>query len=547
MQVLEDYPHSANFLSIASVIKPSDEDCEVAKASLKSLAGLLPSDIIPEENPDLIYFAANGAVAGVCNENDDCLDPATALEIYHLSKNKYINVDHKRDIVVGSVLYPGLSKYKENVLINKEDALKEKYFNLSLVAIMWKAINKKLADVLSEAGDESSSEFGKISLSWEVFFKGYDIAIGSPILADARIVLNGTEEYEKLLPYLKHNKGVGQYQGEKVYRVIRNTSDSKNVIIGGYSLVTNPAAQVEGILSILHNSDYQVNDPRVAQKNSEEEKNKEKNTISENSDSQCQKPFVIPNIAQADTVTQTHSTLTIKKFMDIKKVEDITSNWGEFSKLEESVASSKISEIWKNGIKEASDKFVAEISAKDAAVAEAQAQASTAMKEIEALKASYQKTVDELEAMKLMAKSKMDQECYSARMCEMEDEYDLEDEDRKTLASEIMGMDDEMYAGYKTKFASLAKYKSKKYKAQMEEEMRAKVMKEMKDKEAAASASVSTASKKTTEEIAQEALASASAAPGFVPAAHVDTQVSVLDKYASAFGKDAVKISYSKR
>ena len=542
MQVLEDYPYSANFLSVASVIKPSDEDCEVAKASLKSLAGLLPSDIVPEENPDLIYFAANGAVAGVCNENDDCLDPATALEIYPLSKNKYINVDHKRDIVVGSVLYPGLSKYKENTLIEKEEAAKEKYFNLSLVAIMWKAINKKLADVLSEAGDESSSEFGKISLSWEVFFKGYDIAIGSPILADARIVLNGTEEYEKLLPYLKHNKGVGQYQGEKVYRVIRNTSDSKNVIIGGYSLVTNPAAQVEGILSILHNSDYQVNDPRVAQKNSEEEKNKEKNTISENSDSQCQKPFVIPNIAQADTVTQTHSTLTIKKFMDIKKVEDITSNWGEFSKLEESVASSKISEIWKNGIKEASDKFVAEISAKDAAVAEAQAQASTAMKEIEALKASYQKTVDELEAMKLMAKSKMDQECYSARMCEMEDEYDLEDEDRKTLASEIMGMDDEMYAGYKAKFASLAKYKSKKYKAQMEEEMRAKVMKEI-----AASASVSTASVKTAEQLAQEALASVSAAPGFVPAAHVDTQVSVLDKYASAFGKDAVKISYSKR
>jgi hypothetical protein len=230
--------------------------------------------------------------------------------------------------------------------------------------------------------------------------------------------------------------------------------------------------------------------------------------------------------------------------MDIQKVEDITSNWNEFSKLEESVASTKISEIWKTGLKEASDKFVAEISAKDAALAKTQEEAAKAVAEVEVVKASYNKVMAELDAIKQGIKAQMDQEAYSARMCEMEDEYDLDDEDRKVVASEIMGMDDETYAGYKNKFASFAKFKSKKFKAQMEEEMRAKCMKEIQEKAAAAT---STASTKTKEEIAEEALASAKANPGFVPAPHTDTQVSLLDKYSAAFGKDAVKVSYKTR
>jgi hypothetical protein len=68
----------------------------------------------------------------MCNENDDCLDPATALQIYHLSKNKYINVDHKRDIVVGTVLSSGLSRFGENTILSKEQARLEEYFNLSV-------------------------------------------------------------------------------------------------------------------------------------------------------------------------------------------------------------------------------------------------------------------------------------------------------------------------------------------------------------------------------------------------------------------------------
>jgi hypothetical protein len=556
---LEDYPYSASFLSTASVIKPSDEDCQVAKASLQSLSGLLPPDVTPEENPDLIYFAANGAVAGVCNENDDCLDPATALEVYHLSKNKYLNVDHKRDIVVGSVLYSGLSKYGENTLITKEEAAGQKYFNLSVVAIMWKAINKKLAEILSIAGDEDSSEFGKISLSWEVFFKGYDIAIGSPILSEARIITD-LDEYKKLEPYLKRNGGRGEYQGQKVYRVIRNTETSKNVIIGGYSLVTNPAARVNGILGILSNPAYKLSDNddekddddnkneynEHEENNSstsiiEENKEKDKN-ISENT-SQLDKSLVIPIIAQIDTVTQSHSTLSIKHFMDIKKLEDITSNWSEFSKLEEAVASNKISEIWKTGIKEASEKFEAEIKAKETAVAQAQEQAQKALAEIETLKASFVTTSKELEEIKASQKAVADQEAYSGRLAQLEDEYELEDEDRQAIASEILGADDEAYAAFKKKFESFAKFKSKKYKEKMKEKIKAECMKEMQDK---AKASTSTASTKTPEQLAEEALASASTS-SFVPSAHVETQTSVLDLYANAFGKDNVKISHKTR
>lgn len=535
-----DYPFSAKFLSTAQVIKPSELDCEMAKASLGSLSSLLPEGISPEESPDLVYFAANGAVAGLCNENDDCLDPSTALEVYHLSKNKYINVDHKRDIVVGAIISAGLSKYGDNSIIDDEGAKQEKVFNLSVAAVMWKAINKTLGELLEKAGDESSSEFGKVSLSWEVFFKGYDIAVGSPILSEARIVSDQAER-DKLEPYLKRNGGVGQFQGEKVYRVIRNTDESKNVIIGGYSLVTNPAAQVNGIINILTNPNKEVEDENDDESDMEDGAAKislqEKREQSEENISQSQKSFVITNIAKDIMV----STLSIKKFMDIQNLDDIKANWGEFSKLEESIAFVKVSEVFKNGIKAASDKFEAEAKAKDEAIANAISETQKALAEIAELKAAQEKATKELDEIRASQKAQVDQEQYSARLTQLEDEFDLEDSDRQAIASEILGMDEEAYAAFKKKFDSLAKYKSKNFK----EEMKAKMKEELKKEMSQCSASI-TGKQKSVEEVAQEALASVQVVAGFVPAVEVITQDSVVDKYKSAFGVGSSKIQVKK-
>jgi hypothetical protein len=585
-----DYPFHSYFLSQAHVIEPTEKEYDVAIASIHSLASLLPSDLLPEENPDLLYFAANGAVAGVCNENDDCLDPDTAIEIYKSTKNKFLNVDHKRDIVVGSILRSGLSRYGSNELLTEEEARELPYFNLSVASVMWKAVNKKLAALLFEAGNEESDRFGSVSLSWEIFFKGYDIAIGSPILKEARIVTD-PEEKEKLQKYLKANKGNGVYQGQKVYRVIRNTPEHKNVIIGGYSLVTNPAAQVNGIYAITSLRDigdetsssknqlsvelrgelpegkslasFQLEDGSIIENvlvkkdgilsesitaslitkilnfKKVEENLEELNENVSQSEKLIVTPIIAKSLASKDDQPKQFTTKKITD-MDIQKLEDIKSNWADFSQLDESIAYNKVSEIFKNGIKEASDKFEKDMKEKDSALASAIEKAEAAQAEAEANKAALAQVKEKLDAIEAEQSAIAAQEKYSARLSQLEDEYDLEDEDRQALASEIVGMDEEAYAAYKKKFDSLAKYKSKAYKKKMEEEVRAKCMKELESKASVATPTVT----KTVEEIAQEALASTKQDEQFTPSGDTKAETSTLEKYQSAFASSKVSVKY---
>lgn len=244
----EDFLYSSEFFSSASIILPDDEEYMVAKASLNNLKGLLPSDINPETSPDILYLAANGAVAGMCNANGDAITVETALEILKFTKNKYFNVDHKKDKIVGFAIQSGASKFGESRLLNEEEASKELVFNLAVAGGVWRAVNKDLVKLLIESSDPSSNNFHAVSLSWEIFFNTFDIAVGSKIIKEARI-LTDKAEIEKYKPYLKKFGGPGKCGSDYVYRVVKNTNgpENPNVIIGGYSFVINPAALVKGI------------------------------------------------------------------------------------------------------------------------------------------------------------------------------------------------------------------------------------------------------------------------------------------------------------
>lgn len=244
----EDFPYRTEFFSSASIINPEDCDEFFAKASLDSLKGLLPPDIDPASSPDIMYFAANGAIAGVCNSNGDAISVETALEILPFTKNKYINTDHKKDKVVGFVLNSGISKFGENVLISEDEAKTLDLFNIACSGGVWRAVNKDLTKLLIESSDPSSVNYHRISLSWEIFFANYDIAVGSKIVKKARIV-SDPEEKKKYQKYLKKFGGSGQCEEGFVYRLVKNTGgkEAPNVIIGGYGFVLNPAAAVKGI------------------------------------------------------------------------------------------------------------------------------------------------------------------------------------------------------------------------------------------------------------------------------------------------------------
>jgi hypothetical protein len=214
----------------------------MAKASLDSLKGLLPPDINPQDSPDFLYIAADGAQGGRANLNSDAVDVETSLRIYS-QKYKYLGVDHTTKMV-GVVLYPGLSEYGTSKLIDEAKARELGVFNFSLVGIVWRAIDPELVETLIESSDPTSPNFSRASLSWELFFKSYDIGVGSGIVKDDKRYKVGDEDYQKLYDMLVCNGGKGKSGKDKVYRII----SCPDVVIAGYSWVVNPAADVRGLV-----------------------------------------------------------------------------------------------------------------------------------------------------------------------------------------------------------------------------------------------------------------------------------------------------------
>lgn len=240
------FPESAVFTASARIINSDETDRFVAKASLQPLKGLLPSWVNPEDNPDLLYIASNGAAAGLCNRNGDAIDPETAVRVHRSAASKFISIEHDRENVVGVVLYPGLTRFGTNEPITDEQAaqLKEP-FNLAFAGALWKVIDGRLARYIRKV--DGALDEDALSISWEILISEWCIGVGSKNAWDCRRVLPGDPQFDDLVPRLKAKGGSGKsLAGEDIFRII--TGDA---IILGYSIVAAPAAEVKGILPIV--------------------------------------------------------------------------------------------------------------------------------------------------------------------------------------------------------------------------------------------------------------------------------------------------------
>jgi hypothetical protein len=74
--------YKTRFSALAKAIPPTDDIKKEAFASLKDLSQLLPSDINPDNDKDLLYICANLVAFPCANANGDAIDRETALKIY---------------------------------------------------------------------------------------------------------------------------------------------------------------------------------------------------------------------------------------------------------------------------------------------------------------------------------------------------------------------------------------------------------------------------------------------------------------------------------
>ena len=498
------------FLSTFANIKirpvvSEEKDKYLSVASLEKLKKFLP-DINTEDNIDLLPVAFDACVVNRVNKNGDVIDGETAAKISKNFVNKPINVEHNRNQVIGCILSASFSKFGSNESLAELDVKEMKTpFNITLGGVIWKVVNKELADQIEESNDPTSSNYMAISASWELGFNDYNIVMldeNEKNIEDGEFVTDAAT-IEKMQKNLRSFGGSGKVGNKNIYRQVLG-----KVVPLGVGLTLNPAADVQG----------------VAVQNEETYTKTEENTSS-------------ITIVEENNTSQ-DDKINVKKeriYMKITKIEDITDT------LLKEVTASSITEFIGEEIKKLNDQFAAEKAEKETALKAATEKSETALAEQETLKKQLAEVSEKLSAIEAQQLAKAQEEAFNMRMADLDNEYDLSDEDRKVLASDIKDLNEEGFSAYKGKMAVLMKEKNKAAKkAQMkkEQEMQAEVA----SQEVKASEEVAQTIS-TTQEVVEQAVDNGSKASTEIPNSAPATEQTVREKYASAFGLEGFSIT----
>lgn len=464
-----DHLFKTTFAAQIRVLQPTKDDIQETQASLNDLRSLLPPDIVPEDDPDLLFIAANLAVAGVVNLNDDGLDISTALDIYKRFEKKQVNIEHNRDHIVGYILRSALSELETDRIITEDEAEESnKPFNIATVAVLWKIKAKELCNYLVEASNPLHPDYKSLSLSFEMGFNDYSV-VSLPIdtidISKAtRTVTPVDKDYELYNTFLRANKGDGfdpKDKGNRLYRLM-----PQSVIPLGQGIVTYPAAAVKGIVAITHSPIPVVPDYAA---DTEEDVNKNQvASIQETRDILSAFCQVLEKKTSNDIIHLKIRVLKdIERFtksMNNKDLEQIKTKISKADKLEDiKEAVAGLSPIV-DAITTESERLVAQNQ-------ELQNQATKAAQAKEESLAAYEKLrgefhivkqqLEQVEASRVAAQAK---EMFNERMAKIDEVFDLSDDDRAEIVADVKDLDEPGFDKWMIKAKKLMKEKTKSFK-----------------------------------------------------------------------------------
>lgn len=505
LNMKEKFPYTTVFASSdLKVFSPSQDDIYLANASIENLKKYLEGDVDLEKNYDLLGVVFNAFVVNRVNKNDQVIATEDALNMVHNFKYKPLNIEHDRESIVGLITGFGFSEFgTDNILTEEQVKASKDPFNVVLKGFVWKIANKSFAEKLEASADPSSEYHMKISTSWELGFRQFKAVKGSKNLFECEDVeLSSIDEAKAVL---KHFGGSGvDKDGDPVYIQIVG-----EVLPLGVGFTTNPAADVKGVL-VSSKEKNSENEAKSSENNKKELKNDERI-------SQLEKNNVIANTNKKSLA------------MLIKKIEDINDgNLGE-------IKASDVSSFIESELKKASEKWVSEKAEVEAAAEEAK-KASEALKlELEAAKKETEEIKEKLEKIEEEAAARAIEESFQARMASLDEEYELTDEDREVIGSQINGMDDEAFSSWAKSFSVIAKEKSKEYKKGLEnkEKKEKEGEEDKKGEEAKASSSEGSDPVSDLKEKAGDQIPNNGAEP---------QKPTLKEMWAKAFNKETVKV-----
>jgi len=416
--LIMSFKYITTFSSFLKPLVSEEKDKYLALASLMEVGNFIP-DIDTEKNVDLLPVAFNAAVINRVNKNGDVIDTPTALASYKNFINKPINLEHNRERIVGVILTAGFSQFGSDVPLTEDEVkdLKGPY-NITLGGVIWKIANPNLASMIEDSSDSTSSNYQKISASWELGFNEFNLIV---IEGESKNIEDGSEifdadQIETLKVNLKTFGGSGKIDKSKsLYRKVTG-----NVVPLGIGLTETPAADVKGVATVK----------------TEEKQQLEKENISK--------------IENLDV-----NTLIDNKAMKITSIKDITDE-----NLKQATAS-QISDLIEQELKTASEKFASEKASVDSQLKSTKESLDTLVANQDILQKEISNLKEALSAVELEKQKILASEKFNERMSAFDAEYDLDAETRQILATEIADMEDSAFAAFKNKMAVFMKSKKK--------------------------------------------------------------------------------------
>jgi hypothetical protein len=293
----------------------------------------------------------------------------------------------------------------------------------------------------------SAQESYRISTSFELLFDNYDIAIGVNGNKDAlvaKIIREGDVDFAKYDGLLRCNGGSGKEGDDIIFRILKG-----DIIPAGAGIVAKPASGIKGILSVSADD-----------------------VVEENK--QTEESFVK---TEENCVNATTIPLTNMK-IELKSIEDVVSKWDELVKNEAAASSQSIGELIASKIAERSAEYGKELAEKEAIAAEAKAAYEDAQNKIKELAECVSNLTQKLKEIEDCQAAADAEAKFNARMSEVDDTFDLDEDDRAMLCEEVKAADsDESYSSWLEKKKKLLKEKTRAYKQKQAEALKEKFSK----------------------------------------------------------------------
>jgi len=465
----EPFKYTTAFSSNISCIDPGkDFEKVIANDSLESLRELAPKDIDLEKNLDLLGVAFNAAVANRFNKNDDGVDAQTAIAIKDYFIHKPTNIEHQKSKVVGHIVSASLSEFETSRLIKEEDVRESTDpFNISLAAVLYKTVNPAFVELVERSVDEEDEYYQKVSASWEIGFNDYKIALGSRDLRDAEII-SEEKHVAELQKYLKAYGGDGKTEdGVEVYRLI-----SGEIYPLGIGFTSAPAAAVKGVELLQENKNpFKIKDKRkaiVSMTNTVSHSESEKNA-------QKVSHFGKRAVIIGDQYFKVMETKDI-----VQKLEEVLSDHSDNTDFSEK-AVANVAKFFHDTILEKNEIWKKEKDEKETAIKKLQEEGLAQEEDVAQLKVQLAETSVELQQLQAENNARNAADKFNERMSELDSAYELDDEDRILLASELkdLEMDEESFSSYRSKLAITWKHKTKAFKEEQEKTFTSKVEEEV--------------------------------------------------------------------